>query len=147
MGRPIQCSYPVLQVGVDLSDVNASANLRALRMPTRYLFVINLKTAKSIDPAIPPSALALAGEVIHFFGVRIYEAGRTGPLREASSDRSATIASQAIVARCCRRIFHYTIVQRYIREQISYWLCRPAALKLRRSQDGRNAVCLRRAEG
>jgi hypothetical protein len=33
------------------------------------------------------------------------------------------------------------------RERISYWLCRPAALELRRSQDGRNAVCLRRAEG
>jgi hypothetical protein len=41
----------------------------------------------------------------------------------------------------------YTIVQRYTRERISYWLCRPAALELRRSQDGRNAVCLRRAEG
>ena len=36
---------------------------------------------------------------------------------------------------------------RYTRERISYWLCRPAALELRRSQDGRNAVCLRRAEG
>ena len=42
---------------------------------------------------------------------------------------------------------HYTIVQRYTWEQISYWLCRPAVLELRRSQDGRNAVCLRRAEG
>src|SRR6476660_10495209 len=73
--------------------------------------------------------------------------GRTGPLCEASSDRSSTIASQAIVARCCGRISDYTIVQRYTRERISYWLCRPAALELRRSQDGRNAVCLRRAEG
>jgi hypothetical protein len=33
------------------------------------------------------------------------------------------------------------------RERISYWLCKPAVLELRRSQDGRNAVCLRRAEG
>jgi hypothetical protein len=41
----------------------------------------------------------------------------------------------------------YTIVQCYSRERISYWLCRPAALELRRSQDGRNAVRLRRAEG
>src|SRR6476660_9240047 len=29
-------------------------------------------------------------------------------------------------------------------ERISYWLCRPAALELGRSQDGRNAVRLRR---
>jgi hypothetical protein len=74
-------------------------------------------------------------------------AGRTGPLCEASSDRTSTIASQAIVARCCSRTSDYTIVQRYTRERISYWLCGPAALELRRSQDGRNAVCLRRAEG
>jgi hypothetical protein len=45
---------------------------------------------------------------------------RLGPLCEASSDRSSTIASQAIVARCCGRISDYTIVQRYTRERISY---------------------------
>ncbi len=73
---------------------------------------------------------------------RLYNSGCRG--RQIGD---STIASQAIVPRCCcSRTSDYTIVQRYIGERIPYWLCRPAALELRRSQDGRNAVCLRRAE-
>jgi hypothetical protein len=63
----------------------------------------------------------------------INELEDTGPLCEASSDRSPTIACRAIVARSCSRTSDYTIVQRYTPKRISYWFCRPTALELRGS--------------
>jgi putative ABC transport system substrate-binding protein len=33
-------------------------------LPTRYLFVINMKTAKAMSLAVPPTMLALADDVI-----------------------------------------------------------------------------------
>ena len=80
------------------------------------------------------------------YSEQICQAGRTGPLCEASPDRrlyhhllrqwSRGVAAELPITRSCS----------VIRERISYWLCRPAALESRRSRDGRNAVCLRRAE-
>jgi len=78
---------------------------------------------------------------------QIYQAGLPDRLAKASSDRSSTIVSQAIVARCSDKLAIIRSRSRYTRERISYWLSRPAALELGRSQDGRNEVCLRRTEG
>jgi putative ABC transport system substrate-binding protein len=57
-------SYQRAAAMVDRIFKGAKPSDIPFEQPTRYLFVINLKTAKAIDLDIPPTLLALADEVI-----------------------------------------------------------------------------------
>jgi putative ABC transport system substrate-binding protein len=63
-GADLQESFERAAAMVDRIYKGAKPGDLPFEQPTRYLFVINLKTAKSIGLEIPPNLLALADEVI-----------------------------------------------------------------------------------
>jgi putative ABC transport system substrate-binding protein len=63
-GPDLKESFERAAAMVDLIFKGAKPADLPFEQPTRYLFVINLKTAKSIGLEIPPTLLALADEVI-----------------------------------------------------------------------------------
>ncbi len=63
-GSDFQESFERAAYLVDRILKGASPGDLPFEQPTRYLFVINLKTAKSIGLEIPPTLLALADEVV-----------------------------------------------------------------------------------
>jgi putative ABC transport system substrate-binding protein len=63
-GPDLRESFERAAAMVDLIFKGAKPADLPFEQPTRYLFVINLKTAKSIGLDIPPTLLALADEVI-----------------------------------------------------------------------------------
>jgi putative tryptophan/tyrosine transport system substrate-binding protein len=63
-GPDLQESYERAASMVDRILKGAKPGELPFEQPTRYLFVVNLKTARSIDLELPPTLLALADEVI-----------------------------------------------------------------------------------
>jgi putative tryptophan/tyrosine transport system substrate-binding protein len=63
-GPDLQESYERAASMVDRILKGAKPGELPFEQPTRYLFVVNLKTAKSINLELPPTLLALADEVI-----------------------------------------------------------------------------------
>ncbi|THD60036.1 MAG: hypothetical protein E7813_23995 [Bradyrhizobium sp.] len=63
-GPDLQESFDRAASMVDRLFKGARPSDLPFEQPTRYLFVINLKTAKSIGLEIPPNVLALADEVV-----------------------------------------------------------------------------------
>jgi putative ABC transport system substrate-binding protein len=63
-GADLKESFERAAAMVDRIFKGAKPGDLPFEQPTRYLFVINLKTAKSIGLEIPPNLLALADEVI-----------------------------------------------------------------------------------
>ena len=63
-GADLKESFERAAAMVDRIQKGARPGDLPFEQPTRYLFVINLKTAKSIGLEIPPTLLALADEVI-----------------------------------------------------------------------------------
>ncbi len=63
-GGDLKESFERAAAKVDRIFQGAKPGDLPFEQPTRYLFVINLKTAKSIDLEIPPTLVALADEVI-----------------------------------------------------------------------------------
>ncbi len=63
-GADLKESFERVAAMVDRIIKGARPGDLPFEQPTRYLFVINLKTAKSIGLEIPPTLLALADEVI-----------------------------------------------------------------------------------